>query len=53
MAATSTPVAPDALVPVREGEYGDRVAAVEPGGVEFIAHAERHGRARDLFYAWT
>ncbi|GAC1339772.1 MAG: cytosine permease [Candidatus Dormibacteria bacterium] len=53
MSAVSAPVEPDAFVPVREGEYGERVAAIEPGGVEFIAQAERHGRPRDLFYAWT
>src|SRR5712692_6624107 len=30
-------------VPVREGEYGDAVATVEPGGVEYIALRESHG----------
>ncbi len=40
-------------VPVREGEYGDRVVAVEPGGVEFIALSERHGSARQLFWTWN
>jgi nucleobase:cation symporter-1, NCS1 family len=39
-------------VPVREGVYGDRVAAVEPGGVEFISERERHGRPLDLFWTW-
>ena len=39
-------------VPVREGEYGDRVATVEPGGVEFISHTERHGKPIDLFWTW-
>src|SRR6478609_11192832 len=39
-------------VPVREGVYGDRVAAVEPGGVEFIPLSERHGRPLDLFWTW-
>src|SRR6266568_6956639 len=39
-------------VPVREGEYGDRVATVEPGGVEYIALRERHGKASDLFPVW-
>ncbi|MDQ6873814.1 MAG: cytosine permease [Actinomycetota bacterium] len=37
---------------VREGEYGDRVAAVEPGGAEFIPLAERHGRPLQLFWTW-
>ena len=40
-------------VPVREGVYGDRVAAVEPGGIEFIPESERHGRPLDLFWTWT
>jgi len=39
-------------VPVREGEYGERVAAVEPGGVEYIPLRERHGRPLDLFWTW-
>ena len=40
-------------VPVRPGQYGERVAAVEPGGAEFIPIAERHGRPRQLFWTWT
>jgi NCS1 family nucleobase:cation symporter-1 len=39
-------------VPVREGDYGERVATVEPGGVEYIALKERHGRPIDLFWTW-
>lgn len=39
-------------VPVREGEYGERVATVEPGGVEYIPLRERHGKPIDLFYTW-
>jgi NCS1 nucleoside transporter family len=38
---------------VREGDYGARVGAVEPGGAEFIALAERHGRPGQLFWTWT
>lgn len=38
---------------VREGEYGERVAAVEPGGAEFIPLSERHGRPLQLFWTWT
>jgi len=41
------------VVPVREGEYGARVAAIEPGGVEFIPERERHGRPIDLLWTWT
>src|SRR5438067_1083222 len=40
------------LVPVREGEYGERVATVEPGGVEFIPLRERHGRPIQMFWTW-
>ncbi len=38
---------------VREGEYGTRVVAVEPGGAEFIPLEERHGQPRQLFLTWT
>jgi purine-cytosine permease-like protein len=38
---------------VREGVYGDAVAAVEPGGAEFIPLSDRHGVARTLFGTWT
>jgi nucleobase:cation symporter-1, NCS1 family len=39
-------------VPVREGDYGERVATVEPGGVEYIALRERHGKPIQLFFTW-
>ncbi len=39
-------------VPVREGEYGEKVVAVEPGGVEYIPLRERHGQPLDLFWTW-
>jgi NCS1 nucleoside transporter family len=39
--------------PVREGEYGDRIAAVEPGGVEFIPARDRHGNPLQLLWTWT
>ena len=38
---------------VREGEYGTRVVAVEPGGAEFIPLEDRHGRPRQLFLTWA
>jgi NCS1 nucleoside transporter family len=38
---------------VREGTYGDRVVAVEPGGVGFIPLEERHGRPLQLFWTWA
>ena len=40
-------------VEVREGTYGERVIAVEPGGAEFIPLKERHGRPHQLFWTWT
>ena len=44
--------APPGVV-VREGEYGTRIAAVEPGGAGFIPLAERHGRPLQLLWTWT
>ena len=40
-------------VVVREGSYGAKVTAVEPGGAEFIPLEERHGRPIQLFWTWT
>jgi nucleobase:cation symporter-1, NCS1 family len=42
---------PDVLV--REGEYGAKIIAVEPGGAEFIPLHERHGSPLQLFWTWT
>ena len=33
--------------------YGTKVAAVEPGGAEFIPLNERHGKPLQLFWTWT
>ncbi|MFC5752616.1 purine-cytosine permease family protein [Actinomadura rugatobispora] len=44
---------PPAGVVVREGDYGDRLAAVEPGGAEFIPLDQRHGRPLKLLWTWT
>jgi NCS1 family nucleobase:cation symporter-1 len=38
---------------VREGTYGAKVAAVEPGGAEFIPLSERHGRPLQQFWTWV
>jgi NCS1 nucleoside transporter family len=43
-----TPVVDD---PTRD--YGDKVVAVEPGGVEFIPFDERHGNPLQLLWTWT
>jgi len=48
--ATTTDI--NAQVPVREGEYGSKVTAVEPGGVEYIPDRERHGSPIQLFWTW-
>ena len=37
---------------VREGEYGDRVVRVEPGGAEFIPLRDRHGSPVHLLWTW-
>jgi NCS1 family nucleobase:cation symporter-1 len=44
--------APPGVV-VREGVYGERIAAVEPGGVGFIPLRERHGRPLQMLWTWT
>lgn len=42
-----------AAEPSTDGTYRDRIAAVEPGGNEFIAEADRHGKPSQLFWTWT
>ncbi len=48
-----TTVSSDTEIDVREGTYGDRVVAIEPGGAEFIPLSDRHGRPIQLFWTWT
>src|SRR5215467_9555651 len=50
--AVITEDAPAGVV-VREGDYGASLTTVEPGGAEFIALHERHGRPIQLFWTWT
>ena len=38
---------------VREGTYGSKVAAVEPGGAEFIPLRDRHGKPHQQFWTWV
>src|SRR5260370_25503375 len=38
---------------IREGDYGESVMTVEPGGAEFIPLHERHGKPLQLFWTWT
>jgi len=37
----------------REGEYGEKVLAVEPGGIEAIPDGDRHGKAIQLLFTWA
>jgi NCS1 nucleoside transporter family len=39
-------------VQVRDGEYGAKVAVIEPGGAEAIGDGERHGGPRQLLWTW-
>jgi nucleobase:cation symporter-1, NCS1 family len=50
--ALATEDAPAGVL-VREGDYGTKIATVEPGGAEFIPLHERHGRPLNLFWTWT
>jgi NCS1 nucleoside transporter family len=34
-------------------DYGDKIVAVEPGGVEFIPLDERHGNPLQMLWTWT
>jgi NCS1 nucleoside transporter family len=43
----------EATIEIREGEYGEAIAVIEPGGAEFIPLRERHGRPLRLFWTWT
>jgi purine-cytosine permease-like protein len=38
---------------VREGTYGSKIAAVEPGGAEFIPLGDRHGKPIGQFLTWV
>jgi NCS1 nucleoside transporter family len=37
---------------IREGEYGESLSIIEPGGSEFIPIEERHGAPTRLFWTW-
>jgi NCS1 family nucleobase:cation symporter-1 len=54
MSTATRPSAPDPAGPVevREGHYGTKVAAVEPGGAEVVPDDERHGSPVGLFWTW-
>jgi len=52
MTTTQDDEAISATTEIREGEYGDKIAVVEPGGAEFIPLNERHGKPTQLFWTW-
>lgn len=39
--------------PTTEGTYRDRIVAVEPGGNEYIAEGDRHGKPSQLLWTWA
>lgn len=43
----------DPTVEALQHEYGNRIVAVEPGGVEFIPLSERHGTPIQMLWTWT
>jgi NCS1 nucleoside transporter family len=43
-------IGPDGEV---QRDYGDKVVAIEPGGVEFIPLNERHGSPLQLLWTWS
>ncbi|MBA2561003.1 MAG: cytosine permease, partial [Propionibacteriales bacterium] len=47
--STATNLGPDDVI----RDYGDKVVAVEPGGVEFIPLRERHGSPLGLLWTWS
>jgi nucleobase:cation symporter-1, NCS1 family len=53
MTALQDETAITATTEIREGEYGEKIAIVEPGGAEFIPLNERHGKPTGLFWTWT
>src|SRR2546421_9852892 len=52
LTAVATEDAPAGVL-VREGDYGEKITTVEPGGAEFIPLHERHGKPLQLFWTWT
>jgi nucleobase:cation symporter-1, NCS1 family len=43
----------DPVEPTTDGSYRNKLVSVEPGGNEFIAEADRHGKPSQLFWTWT
>jgi nucleobase:cation symporter-1, NCS1 family len=51
--SSTTADPPETGASFREGDYGERVVSIEPGGVEYIPAGERHGGPLQLFWTWT
>jgi nucleobase:cation symporter-1, NCS1 family len=43
----------EVVADVREGTYGSKVTAIEPGGAGFIPTSERHGTPLQQFWTWV
>jgi len=50
--STTAPDSETVAADVREGEYGARVIAVEPGGAEMVPPRDRHGTPVQLLWTW-
>src|ERR1700712_4341328 len=50
--STTAPDTETVAAEVREGDYGTKVIAVEPGGAEMVPHRDRHGSPIQLLWTW-
>ena len=50
--STTAPGSETVTAEVREGEYGTRVIAIEPGGAEMVPPRDRHGSPVQLLWTW-
>jgi NCS1 family nucleobase:cation symporter-1 len=50
--STTAPASESVTAEVREGEYGTKVIAVEPGGAEMVPQRDRHGSPVQLLWTW-
>ena len=50
--STTAPASETVAAEVREGDYGTKVIAVEPGGAEMVPAGDRHGSPVQLLWTW-
>jgi NCS1 family nucleobase:cation symporter-1 len=50
--STTAPASESVTAEVRQGEYGTKVIAVEPGGAEMVPQRDRHGSPVQLLWTW-